>query len=203
MPNIPDPDRAKPVRVLLADDHELYTETLELLLALDDRVEVVGRAASGAQAIALAVGLQPDVVLMDVHMPCVDGIRATRAVKALLPGIRVVMLSSSAAVEDVERARDAGASGYLTKDAPARRSPGRWSASSPPRASPRPISVRHDDPASWRLESRSAGVGPSVSRGRLPRSARPLRRRRSGAADAAADDVRADRHRDRRSRDSG
>ena len=112
-----DPHRTKPVRVLLADDHELYAETLELLLALDDRIEVVGRAASGAQAIALAVGLRPDVVLMDVHMPCVDGIRATRTVKALLPGIRVVMLSSSAAAEDVERARDAGASGYLTKDA--------------------------------------------------------------------------------------
>jgi DNA-binding NarL/FixJ family response regulator len=117
VPNRRDRHRTKPVRILLADDHELYAETLELLLALDDRVEVVGRAASGAQAIALAVGLQPDVVLMDVHMPCVDGIRATRAVKALLPGIRVVMLSSSAAVEDVDRARDAGASGYLTKDA--------------------------------------------------------------------------------------
>ena len=117
MPTLRDRHRTKPVRVLLADDHELYAETLELLLALDDRVEVVGRAASGAQAIALAVGLQPDVVLMDVHMPCVDGIRATRAVRALLPGTRVVMLSSSAAVEDVERARDAGASGYLTKDA--------------------------------------------------------------------------------------
>jgi DNA-binding NarL/FixJ family response regulator len=117
VPTLRDPHGLKPVRVLLADDHELYAETLELLLALDDRVEVVGRAASGAQAIALAVGLQPDVVLMDVYMPCVDGIRATRAVKALLPGIRVVMLSSSAAVEDVERARDAGASGYLTKDA--------------------------------------------------------------------------------------
>ena len=117
MPNLRDRRRTKPVRVLLADDHELYAETLELLLALDDRIEVVGRAASGAQAIALAVGLRPDVVLMDVHMPCVDGIRATRTVKALLPGVRVVMLSSSAAVEDVERARDAGASGYLTKDA--------------------------------------------------------------------------------------
>ena len=54
---------------------------------------------------------------MDVHMPCVDGIAATRTVRDLLPGIRVVMLSSSSAVEDVERARDAGASGYLTKDA--------------------------------------------------------------------------------------
>lgn len=117
MPNLRDSRWTRPVRVLLADDHQLYAETLELLLALDDRIEVVGRASSGAQAIALAVGLRPDVILMDVHMPCVDGIRATRTVKALLPGVRVLMLSSSAAAEDVERARAAGASGYLTKDA--------------------------------------------------------------------------------------
>jgi DNA-binding NarL/FixJ family response regulator len=117
VPNSQDTRRTRLVRVLLADDHEIYAETLEMLLELDDRVEVVGRAASGAQAIALAVGLRPDVVLMDVHMPCLDGITATRCVTALLPEIRVLMLSSSAAVEDVERARDAGASGYLTKDA--------------------------------------------------------------------------------------
>jgi DNA-binding NarL/FixJ family response regulator len=117
VPNFRDSRRTNPVRVLLADDHQLYAETLELLLALDDRIEVVGRASSGAQAIALAVGLRPDVILMDVHMPCVDGIRATRTVKALMPGVRVLMLSSSAAAEDVERARAAGASGYLTKDA--------------------------------------------------------------------------------------
>ena len=117
MPNSEDRRRTRLVRVLLADDHALYAETLELLLAFDDRIEVVGRAASGAEAIALAVGLRPDVILMDVHMPCLDGITATRTVKALLPGIQVVMLSSSAAAEDVERARVAGASGYLTKDA--------------------------------------------------------------------------------------
>ena len=105
------------VRVLLADDHALYAETLELLLELDDRIEVVGRAASGAEAIALAVDLRPDAILMDVHMPCLDGVTATRTVKALLPGVQVVMLSSSPAVEDVERSHDAGACGYLTKDA--------------------------------------------------------------------------------------
>lgn len=116
-PNPQDRRRTEPVRVLLADDHALYAETLQMLLELDDRIEVVGRAASGAEAIAFAVGLRPDVVLMDVHMPCVDGIKATRTVRALLPSIQVMMLSSSAAVEDVERARDAGASAYLTKDA--------------------------------------------------------------------------------------
>jgi DNA-binding NarL/FixJ family response regulator len=117
VPNSQDRRRTPSVRVLLADDHPLYAETLEMLLSLDDRIEVVGRAASGAEAIALTVGLRPDVVLMDVHMPCLNGITATRTLRSLLPGVRVVMLSSSAAVEDVERARDAGALAYLTKDA--------------------------------------------------------------------------------------
>ncbi|MDX6440105.1 MAG: two-component system, NarL family, response regulator LiaR [Gaiellaceae bacterium] len=117
VPNSQDRRRTPSVRVLLADDHSLYAETLEMLLSLDDRIEVVGRAASGAEAIALTVGLRPDVVLMDVHMPCLNGITATRTLNSLLPGIRVVMLSSSAAVEDIERARDAGACAYLTKDA--------------------------------------------------------------------------------------
>lgn len=105
------------VRVLVADDHPLYAETLELLLALDDRIEVVARAGSGAGAVALAAALRPDIVLMDVHMPCVDGIAATRAIKALVPGVQVVMLSSSSTAEDVERALEAGACAYLTKDA--------------------------------------------------------------------------------------
>ena len=104
------------VRVLLADEHQLYAKTLETVLAPDARIDVVGWASSGAEAIALA-GLRPAVVLMADHMPSVDGIEATRILRALLPGVRVVMLSSSPAVEDVERARDAGASGYLTKDA--------------------------------------------------------------------------------------
>jgi DNA-binding NarL/FixJ family response regulator len=117
VPMSEDPRPTTLVRVLLADDHRPYAETLEMLLELDDRIEVVGRAGSGAEAIELAVALQPDAILMDVHMPCVDGIKATRTVKALLPRVQVVMLSSSPAVEDVERSRDAGASGYLTKDA--------------------------------------------------------------------------------------
>ena len=107
------------VRVLLADDHPLYAYALEVLLAVDDGIEVVGRAEHGAEAVELARRLRPDVVLMDVHMPCLDGIEATRRILLELPATRVVMLSSSSAVEDIEGARDAGACDYLTKDADA------------------------------------------------------------------------------------
>lgn len=105
-----------PIRVLLVDDHELYAETLDLLLSDDERIEVVGHAEDGAQAVELALRLRPDVVLMDVHMPHVDGIEATVSLRSELPDARVVMLSSSAAAEDLERACAAGASAYLTKD---------------------------------------------------------------------------------------
>ena len=118
MPNIQDRHRRPArVRVLIADDHQLYSDTLRSLLASDDRIDVVGQAADGVEAVELALRLRPDVVVMDVQMPRLDGIEAVLALLPLLPGVRVVMLSSSAAVEDVERARDAGACAYLTKDA--------------------------------------------------------------------------------------
>lgn len=120
MPNLQDTSRRAPrARVLLADDHPLFAEMLQLLLEADDRIEVVARAADGAEALELAHRFRPDVVLMDVRMPRLDGIGALRALRLLQPGVRVVMLSSSAAVVDVERARDAGAFAYLTKDADA------------------------------------------------------------------------------------
>lgn len=110
-----------PVSVLVADDHDLFAETLVALLGDDDRIEIVGRACDGAEAVRLASAHGPDVVLMDVHMPILDGIEATRIVRAERPAVRVVMLSSSSAVEDVERSVRAGAVGYLTKDADAAR----------------------------------------------------------------------------------
>lgn len=106
-----------PIHVLLADDHRLYAETLALLLSADERVEIVGHAEDGLQAVEQALRLRPDVVLMDVNMPHVDGIEAARRLGCELPGVRVVMLTSSAAEADIERACAAGASGYLTKDA--------------------------------------------------------------------------------------
>jgi DNA-binding NarL/FixJ family response regulator len=105
-----------PVRVLIADDQALIREGLELLLARFDNLEVVGTAADGESAVAMAVQLQPDVILMDLVMPGMDGVDATRQILALLPRAQVVILSAYADDESVFAAINAGASGYLTKD---------------------------------------------------------------------------------------
>jgi two-component system, NarL family, response regulator LiaR len=104
-----------PVRVLIADDHQLFAETLGLTLDLDDRVELVGTARNGNEALLLALELQPDAVLMDLEMPVLDGIRATRALRRSMPGCQVVVLTASPVPEDALRAKNAGAAGYLTK----------------------------------------------------------------------------------------
>jgi DNA-binding NarL/FixJ family response regulator len=106
----------KPLRVLIADDHRLFAEALEAILATDDRIEVVGQAADGEEAIKLARSLDPDVVLMDVSMPVLDGFEATREIRAASEGVRVLMLTGSNSRDDVDRSREAGASGYVTKD---------------------------------------------------------------------------------------
>jgi DNA-binding NarL/FixJ family response regulator len=102
--------------VLIADDHRLFVEALEAILASDERIEVVGQAADGSEAVELARALGPDVVLMDVSMPVLDGFEATREIRADSEGIRVLMLTGSNSRADVDRSRDAGASGYVTKD---------------------------------------------------------------------------------------
>ena len=108
--------RSKPVRVLIADDHRLFAEALEAILAGEDRVEVVGRASDGGEAVQLARKLAPDVVLMDVSMPVLDGFEATREIRAESDAVRVLMLTGSNSRADVDRSREAGASGYVTKD---------------------------------------------------------------------------------------
>ena len=105
-----------PIRVLLADDHRLFAEALEAILAADERIEVVGQAGDGGQAVELARKLGPDVVLMDVSMPVLDGFEATREIRAETEGVRVLMLTGSNSRADVDRSRKAGASGYVTKD---------------------------------------------------------------------------------------
>src|SRR5881394_1034857 len=108
--------KTKPLRVLIADDHRLFAEALEAILAADERIEVVGQASDGSQAVELARRLDPDLVLMDVSMPVLDGFEATREIRAADEGVRVLMLTGSNSRADVDRSRDAGASGYITKD---------------------------------------------------------------------------------------
>jgi DNA-binding NarL/FixJ family response regulator len=102
------------VRVLIADDHRLFAEALGLALDADPRLEILGHARDGKEAVKLAVALEPDVILMDLDMPIVDGIEATRAVCRSLP-TRVAILTASPDPKDALRARDAGAAAYLTK----------------------------------------------------------------------------------------
>ena len=106
----------QPTRVLIADDERLFVDALELILAADARIEVVGRALDGREAIALARELNPDVVLIDLSMPGIDGFRAIAAILAEKASRRVVVLSGSADPGDVEKAMAAGASRYLMKD---------------------------------------------------------------------------------------
>jgi DNA-binding NarL/FixJ family response regulator len=108
--------KAKPLRVLIADDHRLFAEALEAILAADERIEVVGQASDGNEAVELARTLDPDVVLMDVSMPVLDGFEATREIRAESEDTRILMLTGSNSRADVDRSREAGASGYVTKD---------------------------------------------------------------------------------------
>ena len=108
--------KPKPLRVLIADDHRLFAEALQAILASEKRIEVVGQASDGSEAVELAKTLDPDVVLMDVSMPVLDGFEATREIRAADERVRVLMLTGSNSRADVDRSREAGASGYVTKD---------------------------------------------------------------------------------------
>jgi DNA-binding NarL/FixJ family response regulator len=106
----------KSIRVLIADDHRLFAQALEAILATDERIEVVGHARDGAEAVTLDKSLDPDVVLMDIAMPGMDGFEATRRIRQRRPDACVLMLTGSNSRSDVDRARKAGAAGYVTKD---------------------------------------------------------------------------------------
>jgi len=105
------------IRVLVADDQRVVREGLVLLLELLGGIEVVGAAADGEQAMALAADLRPDVVLMDLRMPRLDGVAATRRLRERDPGVRVIALTTYDDEHSVMEAVRAGARGYLTKDA--------------------------------------------------------------------------------------
>lgn len=105
-----------PVRVLIADDNELFAKTLEAMVAGDARLETVGVAEHGKRAVELADALRPDVILMDLAMPVLNGFEATRILRQRGNTARVLVLTASAEAGDADRALREGAFGYLTKD---------------------------------------------------------------------------------------
>jgi len=109
------------IRLLIADDHPVVRDGLRGMLANEADFEVVGEAASGAEAVALTERERPDVVLMDLQMPGVDGATATAEIAERFPGTRVLVLTTYDTDADILRAVEAGATGYLLKDAPRER----------------------------------------------------------------------------------
>jgi DNA-binding NarL/FixJ family response regulator len=107
------------IRVVIADDQRVVREGLALLVGLLDDIEVVGAASDGVEAVDLAQRARPDVVLIDLRMPDLDGAGATRRIRAELPDTRVLVLTTYADDDSLFGALQAGASGYLTKDASA------------------------------------------------------------------------------------
>jgi DNA-binding NarL/FixJ family response regulator len=107
------------IRVLIADDQRVVREGLTMIVRLIDGVEVVGTASDGLEAVECAERERPDVVLMDLRMPGMDGAEATRRIRAALPATQVLVLTTYADDESLFPALDAGARGYLTKDADA------------------------------------------------------------------------------------
>ena len=108
-----------PIRVLLVDDHAMVRRGMRDFLALHDDIEVVGEAADGSAGIEQAEALRPDIVVMDLMMPNLDGVEATARIKAALPDVEVIALTSFIEESRVVAAIEAGASGFLLKDAEA------------------------------------------------------------------------------------
>ena len=108
----------KNIRILLADDHGLLRLGLKTLISFQSGLEVVGDAQNGQVAIELALRLKPDIVVMDLMMPVLDGVEATREIRRKLPETKVLILTSYGTASDVSRAVQAGASGALMKDTP-------------------------------------------------------------------------------------
>ena len=113
------PPRAAPIRILLVDDHAMVRRGMRDFLALHGDLEIVGEAADGVAAIEQAAALKPDVVVMDLLMPGVDGIDATARIKAADPDIEIVAITSFIEESRIVAALEAGASGFLLKDAEA------------------------------------------------------------------------------------
>ncbi len=113
----PTPDAAAPIRVVIVDDHAMIRAGLEQLLTGTDDIQVVGHAEEGGQALDVVESVRPDVVVMDLQMPGVDGVTAIRRIQELDIGVDVLVLTSFNDSERIVGALDAGAVGYLLKDA--------------------------------------------------------------------------------------
>jgi DNA-binding NarL/FixJ family response regulator len=169
-----------PVRVLAADDQRVVREGLAMLLGLLPGVEVVGTAADGEEALALAAELRPDVVLMDLRMPRVDGVEATRRLRAAHPSVSVVVLTTYADDRSVIQALQAGAVGYLTKDASAAEIQQALQRVTSGQAAIDPAVQRHlvdaiaASPSGGYPDSRPAVADPALPGGLTPREAEVL-----------------------------
>jgi DNA-binding NarL/FixJ family response regulator len=108
--------RTEPIRVLVVDDHALFRRGLEIVLAQEEDIQVVGEAGDGAEAVDKATDLLPDIVLMDVRMPRRGGIEACTAIKEVAPSAKIIMLTISDEEADLYDAIKAGATGYLLKE---------------------------------------------------------------------------------------
>ena len=102
-------------RILIVDDHEQFRNGVKMLISREADLEVIGEAQNGQQAVSLAQKLQPDVILMDVKMPVMDGIEATRKIHAKMPGIKILALSMYTDKSFVSGMMRAGAVGFITK----------------------------------------------------------------------------------------
>ncbi|HEV8298946.1 MAG TPA: response regulator transcription factor, partial [Acidimicrobiales bacterium] len=111
-----EPEPEETIRVIIADDHALFRRGLMMVLEEEDDIEVVAEAANGREVVELARELAPDVVVMDVRMPQVDGIAATRAILEAVPAAMVLVLTVSDDEDDLFEAMKAGAAGYLLKE---------------------------------------------------------------------------------------
>jgi DNA-binding NarL/FixJ family response regulator len=160
------------IRLLLAEDHPIVRAGLERLLANEDDIELVGVAANGSEAVELVAAERPDVVLMDISMPIMDGIAATERIVAAHDGaVSVVVLTSLADRGQIMSALDAGASGYLLKDAePSEllagiRSAARGEAPLAPRAARELLTARSEERPPAELSPREIDVLRLVARG--------------------------------------
>ena len=110
------PGGEEPIRVVISDDHDLFRRGLRMVLEAEDDIEVVAEAADGQEAVAKVEELAPDLVLMDVRMPRMGGIEATRLIRQLFPSTRIIVLTVSDEEDDIYGAVKAGANGYLLKE---------------------------------------------------------------------------------------